>query len=75
MMKVNNVINRPEKNTHKTSNILLTPFESIIVTLEKEDDDDNDDDGEICLPPWLFSLGARMSSKLWVPISTCLSRS
>ena len=74
MMKVNNVINRPEKNTHKTSNILLTPFESIIVTLEKDDDDD-DDDGEICLPPWLFSLGARMSSKLWVPISTCLSRS
>ena len=74
MMKVNNVINRPEKNTHKTSNILLTPFESIIVTLEKEEDDD-DDDGEICLPPWLFSLGARMSSKLWVPISTCLSRS
>ena len=73
MMKVNNVINRPEKNTHKTSNILLTPFESIIVTLEKDDDDD--DDGEICLPPWLFSLGARMSSKLWVPISTCLSRS
>ena len=75
MMKVNNVINRPEKNTHKTSNILLTPFESIIVTLEKEDDDDDDDDGEIYLPPWLFSLGARMSSKLWVPISTCLSRS
>ena len=75
MMKVNNVINRPEKNTHKTSNILLTPFESIIVTLEKEDDDDDIDDGEICLPPWLFSLGARMSSKLWVPISTCLSRS
>ena len=74
MMKVNNVKNRPEKNTHKTSNILLTPFESIIVTLEKDDDDD-DDDGEICLPPWLFSLGARMSSKLWVPISTCLSRS
>lgn len=75
MMKVNNVINRSEKNTHETINILLTPFESIIVTLEKEDDDDNDDDGEIYLPPWLFSLGARMSSKLWVPISTCLSRS
>lgn len=74
MMKVN-VINRSEKNTHETINILLTPFESIIVTLEKEDDDDDNDDGEICLPPWLFSLGARMSSKLWVPISTCLSRS
>ena len=74
MMKVNNVINRSEKNTHETINILLTPFESIIVTLEKEDDDDDIDDGEICLPPW-FSLGARMSSKLWVPISTCLSRS
>lgn len=74
MMKVN-VIKKSEKNTHETINILLTPFESIIVTLEKEDDDDDDDDGEICLPPWLFSLGARMSSKLWVPISTCLSRS
>ena len=74
MMKVN-VINKSEKNIHETINILLTPFESIIVTLEKEDDDDDDDDGEICLPPWLFSLGARMSSKLWVPISTCLSRS
>ena len=73
-MKVH-VINKSEKNTHETINILLTPFESIIVTLEKEDDDDDDDDGEICLPPWLFSLGARMSSKLWVPISTCLSRS
>ena len=46
MMKVN-VINRSEKNTHETINILLTPFESIIVTLEKEDDDDDEEQGSI----------------------------
>lgn len=54
-------------------NFSLTPFESIIVvTLEN---DDNDECGTCpCGMLWPF-LCLKMSSKLWVPIFTSLSRS